>query len=158
MCIFLELTFCPTGVNTMPGNLCPRLRGRTKPSRTSFLPEHFLGSQCFRSHIATGNFTVSGTLCWPCKMKGEQWIFIPSKQFFFFFLSSEKDTHTEVLQWYHKIVLSAPCASSNWMVVTSPAMDYMGPIPKSLPEGKCQDIYHQLCWIITQNHKRMLQS
>ena len=39
----------PTGLSTRPWNFWDSLRERTKPSLASFLPEHFLGSQCSRS-------------------------------------------------------------------------------------------------------------
>lgn len=49
-------THCvPTGVRTMPLNLSVSLRSLICPSLWSFLPLHFLGSQCSKSHIATVN-------------------------------------------------------------------------------------------------------
>lgn len=60
----VSATLLPIGVRHRPGNRAPSRNSFIRPCLTSFLPVHFLGSQCSRSHMATGNgnghsFTVS---------------------------------------------------------------------------------------------------
>lgn len=56
MLSYLSLTtLSPTGVRHKPANRTPNRSIFIKPCLASFLPEHFLGSQCSMSHIATGN-------------------------------------------------------------------------------------------------------
>lgn len=48
------VTCCPTGVRTIPANLCPNRKVLIRPRRDNLRPEHFFGSQCSISHMATG--------------------------------------------------------------------------------------------------------
>lgn len=49
-----ERHWVATGLRTSPGKRWRRRRGRSSPFRASFLPLHFLGSQCPSSHMARG--------------------------------------------------------------------------------------------------------
>lgn len=50
-----EMCSVARGVRTRPRNLWRRRRVRSSPFRASFLPVHFLGSQCPSSHMASGH-------------------------------------------------------------------------------------------------------
>jgi hypothetical protein len=52
--IYKLVTLVPTGVKTRPENRTPSRRVFINPCLTNFLPEHFFGSQCSRSHMAIG--------------------------------------------------------------------------------------------------------
>lgn len=50
----------PIGDSISPLNLCCSLRVFTYPNRPSFLPLHFFGSQCSKSHMPNGHGKFSG--------------------------------------------------------------------------------------------------
>lgn len=56
-----ETHFVPIGLSIKPPNFCCNFSVFTKPNLLNFLPEHFFGSHCSKSHIAKGqgNFSVS---------------------------------------------------------------------------------------------------
>ena len=57
-----EIVFWPMGERTTPWNLWERVSSLTNPSRQSFLPEHFLGSQWPKSWGGGGTHTSSWSI------------------------------------------------------------------------------------------------
>lgn len=57
----IKNTFFPTGVRTIPAKRAPSRNVFTKPCLANFLPEHFFGSQCSKSHMATGKEMVDSS-------------------------------------------------------------------------------------------------
>lgn len=59
----LLATLLLAGVSTMPRNRVPNFNVLINPCLISFLPVHFLGLHCSKSHMATGNVIEHSSSC-----------------------------------------------------------------------------------------------